>query len=47
MKLPKAGDVKTVHINYLTKKFEDFKCVIRIAPVLGHELRCLVLLFQS
>ena len=22
-------DVQTVHINYLAKKFEDFKCVIR------------------
>ena len=29
MGMPKAGGFQTVHINYLTEKLEDLKCVIR------------------
>ena len=29
MGFPKAGGFQTVHINYVTEKFEDFKCAIR------------------
>ena len=32
MGLPKAGGVQTVHVNYHTEKFEDFKCVINQKP---------------